>query len=357
MKKNITKNRFIKFFSALIIVGISICFTANRNSLIKTASADAGFQCMLMSNLSNEIGGMECSVLLDIYNSTNGDSWTNRTGWDNFDPTCADLHGITCNGGTVTEIALNNNNLIGSIPVDIGYLSRVTSFDISNNQVFGDIPVSLSSLYLIDNGGGLGIDNNCLIIPTEPETLLDYIDLKTGSSWRAAQNMCSAECSDGVWNGDHRIENAADISELMGCTSVDGNLTISNSDLTDLSGLGFIESVSGRFEVLGNPSLINLSGLSSLTQIGGMYINVNPVLEDFTGLESLTEIVNSSSALMITNNQELTSFNGLENLSSIGMTPFIQIDSNPNLGNITAWNNIQSFSTSIVMFNTNEVLR
>jgi hypothetical protein len=73
------------------------------------------------------IPSLERQALIDLYNSTNGDAWFNKTGWktpplhsDGFamPGTENTWNGVTTNSGntTVVQINLNNHNLVGYIP-------------------------------------------------------------------------------------------------------------------------------------------------------------------------------------------------------------------------------------------------
>ena len=55
----------------------------------------------------------------------------------------ANLYGISLDGdGNISAINLSNNNLTGSIPLEIGDLVYLTSLDLSNNNLIGSIPSS-----------------------------------------------------------------------------------------------------------------------------------------------------------------------------------------------------------------------
>lgn len=88
-------------------------------------------------------------VLIDLYNSTGGANWTNKTGWTlpgtTGDNPCG-WYGITCSGGRVKEINLYNNNLTGTIPTSIGNLSVLTFLSLSNNHLSGTIPAQIGNL-------------------------------------------------------------------------------------------------------------------------------------------------------------------------------------------------------------------
>lgn len=53
-----------------------------------------------------EIPTAECQALVDLYNGTNGSSWTNRTGWLVTYTPCS-WYGVTCQGGHVLMLDLS----------------------------------------------------------------------------------------------------------------------------------------------------------------------------------------------------------------------------------------------------------
>ncbi len=128
-------------------------------------------------------------ALIALYNSTNGDSWTNNSGWktaplypDGFalPGTEGTWYGITVDGSQqVTEISLLNNNLTGSIPAEIGNLTELQFFFITGNQLSGSIPATIGNLtkLLRIHGNGNLLSGS---IPAEIGglTLMEYLDLR-----------------------------------------------------------------------------------------------------------------------------------------------------------------------------------
>ncbi|MEO1623929.1 MAG: gliding motility-associated C-terminal domain-containing protein [Bacteroidota bacterium] len=83
-------------------------------------------------------------ALIAIYNNTNGPSWT--TQWDLNQAVCT-WYGINMDDdGYVTELELNNNNLVGSLPPQIGDLSRMEILQLDNNRLSGNMPADISRL-------------------------------------------------------------------------------------------------------------------------------------------------------------------------------------------------------------------
>ncbi len=115
---------------------------------------------LIESFVIEDISGPCCNTALDyhalmaLYNSTNGPNWNNNSGWVDgaqgveCDP-CS-WHGVTCNvWGRVTELKLQNNNLTGTIPPEIGQLDKLTLLNLNNNSLSGSIPSEIGELVAI----------------------------------------------------------------------------------------------------------------------------------------------------------------------------------------------------------------
>ena len=86
-------------------------------------------------------------ALVALYNATNGNNWTNKQNW--LTGPVSTWHGIEVSDGRVTSIALGEyeaNNLVGTIPSEIGDLGELEYLDLSYNQLSGNIPESIGNL-------------------------------------------------------------------------------------------------------------------------------------------------------------------------------------------------------------------
>ncbi|MEM7129106.1 MAG: YCF48-related protein [Chloroflexota bacterium] len=110
-------------------------------TLTPTATATSTPLC----NSISEIPLAECNALVALYNSTDGANWTNNDGWLQTTTPC-NWYGITCQNGTVYQVVLNDNLLVGTIPVALGDLTDPLSIHLYNNQLNGPIPASLGNL-------------------------------------------------------------------------------------------------------------------------------------------------------------------------------------------------------------------
>ncbi|MFK5878807.1 MAG: T9SS type A sorting domain-containing protein [Flavobacteriaceae bacterium] len=85
-------------------------------------------------------------ALLVLYNATNGANWIDNTNWLNLTKPISTWFGITEANGRVTDIILQNNQLQGNLPPEIGDFTFLNRFDIFNNTVAGTIPIEIGNL-------------------------------------------------------------------------------------------------------------------------------------------------------------------------------------------------------------------
>ena len=109
--------------------------------------------------LSAAIPAAERQALIDLYNSTNGASWANKTNWLGAAGTENTWYGVTTDAGntTVQQLKLQNNNLVGTLPSSLGNLSNLTNLGLNSNQLTGSIPTELGNLSNLSN---LSLDHN-----------------------------------------------------------------------------------------------------------------------------------------------------------------------------------------------------
>jgi Leucine-rich repeat (LRR) protein len=84
------------------------------------------------------------NALIALYNATNGANWTNS--WDINTPIIS-WFGLTFNANNrVSAINLNDNNVTGSLPPEIGTLNELRVFNIDNSNLTGNIPSEIGNL-------------------------------------------------------------------------------------------------------------------------------------------------------------------------------------------------------------------
>ncbi len=108
------------------------------------------------------------TALADLYNTTNGASWTTKTNWLGAADECT-WYGVTCNAGhtAVEQLVLESNNLNGPLPASLSNLTALRVLILSANNLTGSIPSQLGTLTSMN--GSLALNNNRLSgsIPAE----------------------------------------------------------------------------------------------------------------------------------------------------------------------------------------------
>ena len=86
------------------------------------------------------------AILIALYNETIGPNWTNNENWLTEAP-LDEWHGVrTDDEGRVVELRLTHNNLLGSIPAELGQLERLQTLTFWSNRLNGPIPPELGQL-------------------------------------------------------------------------------------------------------------------------------------------------------------------------------------------------------------------
>jgi len=93
------------------------------------------------------VAPVERDALVALYNATNGPSWVNKTNWLGTAGTECTWFGITCDTQSrLMAISLRSNNLVGTIPREIGNLQTLTSLEFSKNKLNGPLPPEIAQL-------------------------------------------------------------------------------------------------------------------------------------------------------------------------------------------------------------------
>ena len=122
---------------SLDATGICIPQTAEILSWLREIQDISGF---------NTCSGPDRDILIALYHSTNGPSWTNRTNWLSNAP-IGEWYGVGTNAqGELGSLSLEGNNLEGRIPSDIGQLRNLVHLNLGYNLLTGAIPPEIGQL-------------------------------------------------------------------------------------------------------------------------------------------------------------------------------------------------------------------
>ena len=100
-------------------------------------------------------------ILEILYEATGGDDWDDTTNWLS-DEDLDDWYGVNAYQGKVSGLSLDDNNLVGTIPPELGGLDELFGLVLRFNELSGPIPPELSKfeglrdLFLSGNAGITG---------------------------------------------------------------------------------------------------------------------------------------------------------------------------------------------------------
>ena len=130
-----------------------------------------------ISHLMAKVVEQDSLALIALYDSTDGNNWKDNTNWKS-DSLLSTWKGIHISDDRVVGISLDDNDLTGTIPYEIGNLSALQYLYLYDNQINGEIPSEIGNLNTLLY---LYLENNQLSgeIPTEIGNLrfLYYIKL------------------------------------------------------------------------------------------------------------------------------------------------------------------------------------
>lgn len=87
-------------------------------------------------------------ALLAVFESARGEEWTRRDGWYSEAPV-GEWYGVSADGdGRVTALRLNDNGLRGTLPRELGEMTRLAELRLEGNALVGPLPLSLPQLRL-----------------------------------------------------------------------------------------------------------------------------------------------------------------------------------------------------------------
>jgi hypothetical protein len=219
----------------------------------------------------------DCEVLLTFYNATGGPNWTNRTGWAVDTTPCSGWFGVTCVGDRVFSIIMEQspndpgNNLIGSVPADLGNLTLLDTLDLASGELAGGIPSSLGNLV---NLRGLDLSGNFLsgTIPSSlgflPNLTVE-LDLHnnqlSGGLPASFENLTSLDILD--LGGNAALNDTASLSVLGQMTA------LTQLDLRNTGFGGTVPGVIGDLPILLRLDLSNENNLGQWATLGSGFEN------------------------------------------------------------------------------------
>lgn len=297
-----------------------------------------------------QIPAAERSVLIALYNSAGGTTWTNRANWRNATDTdfaaagteCM-WYGVYCTSdfANVAQIYLPANNLVGTLPT-LNTLSALNYINVENNVLSGSLPAltGLSQLLYV-------VANNNQFTGTIPS----LTGLTTLQDFRASSNQLSGTLPSLTGLSALRIayfENnrlTGSIPSLSGLTAL-ADIRLNTNQLsgplpalTGLSALS-VAAFNGN-QLTGSPP--SLVGLSSLTFLNIGENALSGSIPAFPALTSLTNYIARSNQISGT----------IPSISTLTALQSFQVDNNALTGSLPSFTGLSALR--VVDLNTNQL--
>ncbi len=265
------------------------------------------------------------TALVALYNATGGPNWTNNTNWLS-DKSIGEWYGVTTDdNGRVTALDLLGNRLSGSIPTQLGNLSKLTTLILLGNRLSGSIPTQLGNL---SNLTTLDLGHNGLSgsIPTQLGNLSNLTKLDLFAS--GVSGSIPAE-----------LGNLSNLTELtLAANQLSGSIPTQLGNLSNLTKLSLsYNPLSGSIPT----QLGNLSNLTTLwldeNQLSGSIPTQLGNLSKLTGLSLSRNRLSGSIPTQLGNLSNLT-FLSLGHNGLSGSIP-TQLGNLSNLTDLYLYNN------------------
>lgn len=235
-------------------------------------------------------------ALVAIYNATDGANWSNT--WDLSDCDYCNWYGVYCHpGGLVSRLSLEQNQLSGTIPVEIENLSELYDLNLLFNDLTGNIPPQIGNLIFL-NFLGLGDNQLSGTIPSQIGNLTNLQILYLSGNQLSGNipmqlgnltnlTFLSISHNDLTGNVPTQLENLG----LLGSLSLQENQLsgIIPTQLGELSNLTFLSLADNQLSGTIPTQLGNLSNLRTLVLSNNLLSGSIPIeLGNLTDLTYLS---------------------------------------------------------------------
>ncbi|MGJ5641378.1 leucine-rich repeat domain-containing protein, partial [Formosa sp. S-31] len=121
------------------------------------------------------VPSIEYQTLVDFYNATEGDNWTNKWNISSNNLHSSDWYGIVIENGHIVEIALRSNRIAGPIPASFSNLKQLRKLDLYGNDL---ITTDLENISGLESLEELDL-GNCKLAGTIPNSWGQLTKLKS----------------------------------------------------------------------------------------------------------------------------------------------------------------------------------
>ena len=175
----------------------------------------------------------EKAALMTLHDATDGVNWTNKTNWGSGDKPVGEWHGVTTDAnGSVTALELRSNGLNGTIPAQLGDLSKLTTLYLGGNTLRGCLPDALHAVATNDLSG-LGLPR---CAAAERAALMALYNATNGVNW-TNKTSWDSEQPVSAWHGVTTDANGRVTALDLRSNGLSGRIPAQLGDLSKLTTL------------------------------------------------------------------------------------------------------------------------
>ncbi len=144
----------------------------------------------------DEAAELDRAALVALYEATGGDGWTDNANWLSDSP-IGQWSGVTVHAtGRVAALALTGNNLVGTVPPELGSLTALAQIDLGGNRLDGCLPANLRGQLNIPGSDLAGLP----FCAGDRDALVALYEATGGDSWTDNDGWLS-DSPIGQWYG------------------------------------------------------------------------------------------------------------------------------------------------------------
>ena len=290
---------------------VDIPTAGKRLNVVVTRTATAATTTYGVLVIHEGPSAADTVALMALYNSAGGENWLRKLNWATAEPINMWADVITDSNGRVTNLRQPNNDMIGTLPDELGNLTELQYLYLNDNQLSGPVPASLANLTKLVDFYLRANDFSGPLPDFSGFTNLRLLELQENNFNGPIPNLSRLTQLQKLWLQDNAlsgsIPNLASLTSLtnlsLSVNTLRGSIPSSLSSLTKLQELdlwdnelsGPIPDLSGLTELtylsLGSNQLTGeIAWLGDLTKLTTVYLWGNELSGPIPDLSDLTAL-------------------------------------------------------------------
>ena len=227
-------------------------------------------------------------ALMALYNSAGGENWLRKLNWATAEPINMWADVITDSNGRVTNLRQPNNDMIGTLPDELGNLTELQYLYLNDNQLSGPVPASLANLTKLVDFYLRANDFSGPLPDFSGFTNLRLLELQENNFNGPIPNLSRLTQLQKLWLQDNALSGSIpDLASLTSLTNLSLSVnTLRGSIPSSLSSLTKLQEL----DLWGNELSGPIPDLSGLTELTYLSLGSNQLTGEIAWLGDLTKL-------------------------------------------------------------------